>query len=44
MLEKYSLSTIVITASAMLVRMPAKICGSAAGSTTYLILANPEMP
>src|SRR4051812_29150347 len=32
-LEKYSESTIMITASDTLVRMPAAICGDAAGST-----------
>ncbi len=36
MLEKYSVSTIMITASERLVRIPAKIWGRAAGSTILL--------
>ena len=36
-LEKYSVSTIMITARGRLMRIPAKICGRAAGTTMLRI-------
>ena len=43
-LATISLITIMITASDRLVRMPAKICGAAAGSTTSRSRSTPRTP
>ena len=44
MLEKYSLTTMMITASERLVRIPAEIWGSAAGKTIRLIHSRLGIP